>query len=138
MRARAEFLRTQRGGAKLHTKHFLVFFAPRIQAIPSLPDTLSFARLGVTVTKKVGNAVVRNRVKRRVRELFRRVVGDLPRSIDLVVVAKHTAAVASFLAMQEDFERLVRRMATGVRVGAENVRSTGNLPSSDPDGSQES
>ena len=50
------------------------------------------ARLGVTVSRRVGNAVVRNRVKRRVREWFRRegrIVGD---GLDIVVIARAPAA----------------------------------------------
>ena len=70
---------------------------------------LAGARLGVTVTKKVGNSVVRNRIKRWVREGFRLVSSRLPRGLDLVVVAKHNAAGASFAEICSDLDRLVRR-----------------------------
>lgn len=46
------------------------------------------SRLGVTATKKLGNAVVRNRAKRTVREAFRREYEKLPRGYDFVVVAR--------------------------------------------------
>lgn len=46
------------------------------------------ARLGVTVSKAVGNSVVRNRVKRRIRELFREARARLAPTIDFVVIAK--------------------------------------------------
>ena len=48
----------------------------------------------LTVTKKIGGAVVRNRIKRRVREAFRHLAGDLP-DVDLNVVARASAAEAS-------------------------------------------
>ena len=51
-------------GRKHHTRHFLVVVLPRPDDGPP--------RIGVTVTKRVGNAVQRNRVKRLVREVFRR------------------------------------------------------------------
>jgi len=50
------------------------------------------ARLGVTVSRKVGGAVVRNRVKRRVREWFRRERSRLEERADLVVIARPPAA----------------------------------------------
>ena len=48
-------------------------------------------RLGISVSKKVGNAVVRNRVKRAIREWFRASRGEMRDSIDLVVSARHGA-----------------------------------------------
>jgi ribonuclease P protein component len=50
------------------------------------------ARLGLTVSRKVGNSVVRNRVKRRVREWFRRDGRSLAAGLDVVVIARHAAA----------------------------------------------
>ena len=50
------------------------------------------ARLGLTVSRRVGNAVVRNRVKRRIREWFRRVGREIAHGRDLVVIARRGAA----------------------------------------------
>src|SRR5690606_29130162 len=68
-------------------------------------------RLGITVTRKVGNAVVRNRIKRLVREVFRQHRARLPVGLDLVFVAKQQAAQASFADVLDDFESIVRRGA---------------------------
>lgn len=70
-----------------------------------IPDT----RLGITVTRKVGNAVVRNRIKRLVREVFRQHRAQLPPGLDIVWVAKQQAAGASYADVLEDFEALLRR-----------------------------
>ena len=50
------------------------------------------SRLGVTVSRRVGGAVVRNRVKRRIREWFRRRCEQLSPGLDLVVIARPSAS----------------------------------------------
>jgi ribonuclease P protein component len=67
-------------------------------------------RLGISVPKRVGTAVVRNRVRRRLREIFRRSPTlFLPDSASLVVNARPSAAAVSFRELSEDFETAVRR-----------------------------
>ena len=58
-------------------------------------NDLGRTRLGITVTKKVGPAVVRNRLKRQVREFFRHNVGLWPPGLDLVFIARPEAAARS-------------------------------------------
>ena len=84
LRQRAEYLAVQNGGLKLHGRHVLAIAKRRAEA--SLRG-----RLGLTVTKKVGNAVVRNRIKRMLREWLR-VHGWIPVGWDMVLVAKDGAA----------------------------------------------
>jgi len=69
------------------------------------------ARLGITASRKVGNAVVRNRVKRRIREWFRRDGQALIAGHDAVVIAR---AAAAGLGAAETFTEL-SRVAKGVR-----------------------
>lgn len=84
LRERREFIHVQTVGEKVHGRHVLVICAPR-------SDQQDTGRLGITVTKKVGNAVIRNRIRRFVREWFR-TNGWVPRGWDIVVVAKDSAA----------------------------------------------
>src|SRR5262245_27384614 len=84
LRRRADFIAVQTEGRKLHGRHVLAI--ARNRSDPGL-----VGRLGITVTKKVGNAVVRNRIKRLVREWMRQ-NGWVPVGWDLVVVAKESAA----------------------------------------------
>jgi ribonuclease P protein component len=83
LRKRAEFLKLSRAGSKIQTKNFVII---------NRPNDKNQSRLGVTVSGKVGNSVVRNRIKRQVREFFRRRrVSFLP-ATDFVIIARKSAA----------------------------------------------
>ncbi len=89
LRRREEFLHAQREGTRVHTPHFVVVVLPR-------PEDDSVRRLGITVTKKVAGSVGRNRVKRVVREVFRRNRSIFPEGCDLVVIAKSGAPALGY------------------------------------------
>ena len=73
-------------GCKLHTPHFILLLAT---------NSADNSRLGLTVSRKVGNAVLRNRVKRQVREFFRKNQHKFLQTVDFSVVAKRGAATLS-------------------------------------------
>ena len=100
LRKRAEFLRLKDSARKFASRGILVVW----QA-----NDLAHARLGVTVSKKVGCAVTRNRVKRFVRETFRNNRSLLP-AVDLNVIARSEAASMDFHALQQELLKAFRHI----------------------------
>ena len=68
-----------------------------------LANDLSFSRLAVIASKKVGNAVARNKVKRWIRTLFRRNKELLKDTLDLIIIAKPNILEASWKLLQQDY-----------------------------------
>jgi ribonuclease P protein component len=99
VRRRADYLRCYREGRRLHGALATLHAAFNREGHP---------RLGVTASRKVGGAVVRQRLRRRVREVYRRWEGRgrLP-AADLVLNLKPAAAAAGFEELREELERLL-------------------------------
>ena len=109
LRKRRQFLAVAAGGRRLGGKHFL-FFVHRQETGPS--SVAGEARFGITVTRKIGNAVIRNRVKRIVREGCRRSAALFPAGLDLVIVARPSAASAGSAEAADEIAQLARRIAS--------------------------
>ena len=67
-------------------------------------------QVGFSVSKKVGNAVTRNKVKRRLRECFRHYLGDVKNGL-YVIVARPSAAGATFQSLQRDVRYLLKKQS---------------------------
>ena len=98
LRKRKEFLHTQTQGRKLRSGCLVGLITP---------NPLGFCRLGVTVTKKVCNAVGRNQLRRQLRELFRKHPHTQALSVDLVVIPVPGALKSN---LKEDFGRLLGKL----------------------------
>ena len=73
-----------------------------------------YSKLGITVSTKVGKAVVRNRVRRRLREIYRLHETKIMRGFDLVIVARVKSPYATYQQLERDFLRLVDKLGLGV------------------------
>lgn len=102
LRRRADFLQCYRTGRRRHGSLVILYFLKREPEPPH-------ARIGITASRKVGSSVVRHRVKRRIREIYRR---SRERSLlppyDIVVHVLPAARQADFEALRKDLLTLLR------------------------------
>ena len=102
---REEFVNLNRSGKRHHTRHFVLIFKK---------NGLSFARLGITVSKKTGNAVQRNRIKRLIREFFRLHRDQFPKGFDIVIAAKRHAISINYSDLTEELSESLTRWNIGI------------------------
>ncbi len=103
LKRRAEFLRVAGKGRKAPVPGLVLQGFARGDDVP--------ARLGFTVTKKVGNAVVRNRTRRRLREAARLLLRERPvTGMDLVLIGRDTTRGRPFALLIDDLERALQRV----------------------------
>ena len=118
LRRRVEFLDVQGHGRKLTAPHLLLFYSAA--AAPSTHEAASPAprhptadadrlRIGFTVTRRFGNAVVRNRVKRLARELYRHHKDWFPLRGRLVIVARQGAEKLDYAGLEREVKQLCQR-----------------------------
>jgi ribonuclease P protein component len=103
-----DFSRTRRVGRSAGSPLLVLYVAPTRS--PEL-------RIGFSVSKRVGNAVIRNRVKRFMREAVRHELPRLYQGIDLVFIARPAAAGAGFAQIQETVCYLLRKTGSIPRHG---------------------
>ena len=106
VRRRPDFERAYDTGVRVHARFMTVFIVPNREV---------HSRFGVAATRKLGSAVVRNRAKRRARELFRR--HKLAAGLDIVIVPRREMLDAPFTSLEADYlaalERRDREPAAG-------------------------
>ena len=125
---RVEYEAVYGAGQRRSSPQFSVFFRAQI-ALPNeaigreAPREGSFAkslaarrasRFGISVKKALGGAVVRNRIKRRIREIVRRNRTEIPTGWDIVIHPRSSVAQAAFALLEAELVRLLR-----------SIRSTG-------------
>jgi ribonuclease P protein component len=96
---RGEFDAVYRAGKRRSSSHFTLFFRA---------NQLACSRFGFSIKKALGGAVVRNRIRRRVREIVRGHRQEIPVGWDIVIHPKSSVARAEFAALTADLLRLLR------------------------------
>lgn len=93
----ADFDRALRSGRRASSEYLALFVSD---------NGLGRPRLGLAVSRKLGNAVVRNRIKRRLRELTRPLLNQAKGGRDVVIVARARAVDAEFSRLRQEIEML--------------------------------
>jgi len=122
LRKRREFLRLQSSGQRIHGRRFIFHF---------LVGRSGRSRIGITVSRKVGKAVLRNRIKRWVREAWRRSVtlhrerkrGETP--YDVVITAKRGIDDFSFAVTRDELVHVITRYLETLDEGGPRRRKRG-------------
>lgn len=98
VKRRHDFLVIKKQGKVHRTSHFLIIIDKK---------KIGATRLGVTLTRKIGGAVVRNRIKRYLREFFRVEYLSLPTSADISIIGLRGAEKLSFSDVQRELQFLL-------------------------------
>jgi ribonuclease P protein component len=98
----SEFLRVKNEGRSCHG---------RLIVLSVLESGETQTRVGIITSRRVGNAVTRNRVRRRLREIVRHARPQLKTGRWLVLVARHSAAGANYAAIEQEWKKLAERTA---------------------------
>src|SRR2546422_6582851 len=98
IRRRAEYQQIYERGTRIRSRFSTVFI---------LPNDKGITRLGIAATKRLGGAVVRNRAKRLIREVFRR--NDIAPGLDIVVVPRHELLNTSLTTLEAEYRSSVTR-----------------------------
>jgi ribonuclease P protein component len=99
---RADFEAVYRSGGRRSSAQFVVF---------SRANGESRSRFGTSVKKALGGAVVRNRIRRRIREILRRNISEIPSGWDLVIHPRRSVAQASFIPLEAELLALLQSLA---------------------------
>ncbi|MFZ3210506.1 MAG: ribonuclease P protein component [Terriglobales bacterium] len=128
LRKHADFDQVYRNGRRLFSAHMTVFFLRRNSGPPPQQTKTGFAgdpgpaRVGFTVTRALGTAVERNRIRRRLREAVRLNLGMVGNAVDVVIHPKKSAQGAGFAELREEIARAFGRIRSSAKDG-ESVSS---------------
>lgn len=95
-----EFIHVYKTGRRLTSPFFTMYIKK---------NDLNFSRLGVSVSKKVGKSVVRNKIKRRIKEIIKTNYDDIRKGYDIVISVRPKATQLDFKTMNQELKSLMKR-----------------------------
>ena len=96
----AEFQKIFKRGKSFANRQFVLYFLPK--------EGQEEFRIGLSVSKKVGNAVVRNRIKRYIRQSFLEMKDEVNPTMDYVIIARHQAASLDFHETKKSLQHVLK------------------------------
>ena len=91
-----------------------IAYRGRLFSVHAFPNDKGTPRLGLSVSRKVGNAVTRNAVRRRLKEVFHSCISEISGSLDLVVSARPAASAATFEELKGEFSKSLGKVGGSV------------------------
>ncbi len=101
LRNRADFSRVYRGGRSFANSQFAVYWFRQKDADP--------IRLGVSASKKIGNAVVRNRMRRTVKEIIRHMTDRIVPNIDIIIIVRKPAITMKYSDLEKSMNHVLKK-----------------------------
>jgi len=95
-----EYNNTYKGGLKIPGKYLIAYV---------LINSLSINRFGIVASKKLGNAVMRNRARRRIRAIAGGSTEQLQQGYDIVIIARQSMARADYNRLEKDFYTVMKK-----------------------------
>jgi len=95
-----EFQETFKNGKSVANRQFVLYTLKR-------PEQTHF-RIGLSVSKKIGNAVMRNRIKRYVRQVFHELDGQLHNEIDFIIIARKPTADMDYFEIKQSLSHVLK------------------------------
>jgi ribonuclease P protein component len=108
LKKRVDFVRIAKEGEKWVSPGLIIQAKRRPLLLSDVKET---ARFGFTASKKVGNAIARNKAKRRLRVLVRQVQDEVDQHLDFVLIARHSTVDYDFAKLTSETKRAFRKLS---------------------------
>jgi len=86
-----EFKKVYSGGKNYWNKYLIIYVRK---------NNLNYTRIGYSISKKVGNSVVRNKIRRRMKEIYRLKLNNIKEGYDIIIIPKRNAVNISYLELE--------------------------------------
>jgi ribonuclease P protein component len=109
---REDFNKVYRSGKSIANQQFVLYYLLKPTVISSSTECF---RLGVSVSKKIGNAVVRNRIKRIVKEVIRLETARIVHHVDFILIARKPVTVMDYHEIEKSIQHVLKKAALLVK-----------------------
>lgn len=126
IKKRQDFLKVSKNGKRFYSEHFLL-------QILQNPENSGMFRVGYVATRKMGNAVKRNKAKRRLRSLVYLLRDHISKGYDYVFVAKASLWSVTFETLPYDFDDLLKKVTHSIKASDQSYIDRNNTSISNDD-----